>query len=421
MQLPVCWGTVSFLEVWRAVQANSHEISSADFAAASAQQASENAKLHFLPRVYLYGQSYSTDDPGACFFGNLSQRSITTNDFIPAQLNHPRSHFYTNGGVGVALPLYEGGSKVALSEAQKYIASSARYIRSSVMVGEYAQTAERYAMLLVLLDNNQEISNLKNTLREYMQRYELETTTNPVGHAGFLAMQALDNRLNMLLLGNTTEQQAIQETFTEQGVKLALDEIAAESFRTFLQQYLPVPKTCEDSPQVRALSAHAMASKEYITINSASYLPQVGLFAQKNIYHGSRDNANSYVAGVYVQWNIFDPSTFGKQIEARLAAKSKKQHVLAEQQREKIAFYNMKKQLQTASSNLETLYANRSLLKQQFEETTLLFQNGAVNALQWVESVSRVLDTIVAIKSTEAEIVHISAFLLTTTTVKVPQ
>jgi hypothetical protein len=65
----------------------------------------------------LSGQSFISNDPGTALFGKLSQREIKNSDFMADSLNHPATSLYTKTAVGVNVPLYEGGQKVALSRA----------------------------------------------------------------------------------------------------------------------------------------------------------------------------------------------------------------------------------------------------------------------------------------------------------------
>jgi hypothetical protein len=141
--------------------------------------------------------------------------------------------------------------------------------------------------------------------------------------------------------------------------------------------------------QVKASTLDLAAKME-----SARYLPKIGLFAQNNLYSGYRDLENSQSYGVYLMWEIFNSDSYNKHSEAKAKAASAKAKILSSKREESIMRSHLRASQVTLEKNLDLLFDSNNLLNEQSKNSMKLFKSGLLNALQLAEVINRRIDVI---------------------------
>src|SRR5690606_13689079 len=111
------------------------------------------------------------------------------------------------------------------------------------------------------------------------------------------------------------------------------------SSKDFVEKYLRIAATNVPSNNFKASEENAKAMAVAAEMEKARFLPKLGVFAESQAFSGDRDMANSYTAGLYLQWSLFDPADYGKHSEALLKANasSKQLQALRQQEEQQLA------------------------------------------------------------------------------------
>lgn len=386
-----------FPSVWNQINSGSAAQEASKLQTEAIAESKARASRHWLPKLYLDIKSYQTNDPGSSFFGLLEQRSLLQTDFNPDAINHPDSHIYTRGAIGVDVPLYEGGMKSSQVEALTSALQAQKNAKSQVQLEQYAQVSFAYAAIAITKKQQDKITELGTQIERLLKNYQLGNKSNPVGYSGLLGMKSLSNRLSGLKNQYDAQSKSYFIMLKELGLKNEGWSPDQKSTITFVDQYLPVTNqnaNLQSSYKVESLKENAKSNEHAITIEAAKNLPRVGAFAEGQLFNGNKDTANSYMAGVYLQWNLFDSSTYGAEKEARLKAQSIAKSAQALEQQERSERMALIESMTATRRNIELLEDSYKILLEQSKITETLFKNGSINALQFVEVLSRRADLI---------------------------
>lgn len=401
--------TLSFDSVWGDIQKNSPALQAAQLKYEAAQSAQSRSALHWLPQVYVDAKAYKTNEPGASFFGLLQQRSVESTDFNPNTLNHPESGIYTRGALGLNLPLYEGGMRSSFSRAQSAQALAEKYSAQQVQLELYTQAAESYASLSILEKQIKKMEELKKTLGQLLKNYQLGNRSNPVGYSGLLGMRSLMHRLDGVTLQYQAQLQAQKSGLREMGAEKSEWASVTQKTSEFVKKYLSVQHLSSDaaasessSYKILALKESSLAAAEFAEMEKARYLPRLGAFAEAYLFNGERKTSDGYTAGLYLQWNLFNPQDFGTYKEAQLKSKSVEKQAAALESQSRAQKNALSLTVETYEKNLELLEDSEKLMSEQTQVTAQLFKNGSISALQFVEVLNRRTDLIS--QQTEAEL-----------------
>jgi outer membrane protein TolC len=389
-------------EAWSQINSKSKVIQASNLQLESLKESKARAQRHWLPRVYLGAQAYQTNDPGASFFGLLSQRSLLNSDFNPDLINHPDTKTYTKGTLGIDLPIYEGGMKSSQVDLYNNLAKAQEHSTSQVQLEQFSQVALSYASIAVLNEQKNKISELSTQIEKLLKNYQLGNKSNPVGYSGLLGMKSVTNRLIGLKQQYDAQIKAYYEMFKEYGLKDENWSPVMTSSTEFVEKYLIGKNSTESSFKVQSMKSNVSASEEAALMEKARFLPRIGAFAETQAFKGDRDTADSYVAGLYLQWNLFDAASYGTLKEARLKADSNRKYSESLDQQERAEKLALTESLKAYQQNIQLLNDSYKLLIEQSKITETLFKNGSINALQFVEVLSRRADLIT--QQGEAEI-----------------
>lgn len=394
--LPVFAETLTLESVWQQIHAGSKTVEAAVSQLEVSQSAELRAKRHWLPRVYLDAKGYRTNDPGASFFGLIQQRSLLSSDFNPDLINRPAAETYVRGALGLDLALYEGGMKSSQVEAMSYSRKAQELVREQVNVEQFSEVAKVYGSLSLLLQQKTRLESLKAQVQGLLSKYQLGNRSNPVGYSGLLGMQALSNRLVGLLNQYEAQAAAYQRALVELGLKDELWQPQLVPTEVFMQKYFSriVPSSDKSSYKVQSLKESAKAGSSMASMEKARFLPRVGAFAESYMFNGSRDTANGYMAGVYLQWNLFNSSDYGLWGEGKARALASEKYAQALEQQERVEKSALMYSLDSYRKNIKLLNESYKLLEEQSKIASTLFRNGSITALQVVEILNRKADLI---------------------------
>lgn len=384
---------VSLSEVWQKIESSASAIQAAELSKQASAEAEQRSARHWYPRVYLGAQIYNTNDAGNNFFGLMSQRAVRNSDFAADLLNHPEAQTFSRGVLGLDLPLFEGFSQTGIHRVNVAQLEAAKTQQEKVLTDLYTEVAKNYGSFVHLKESSLELEQLNTRVEKLMKSYKLGNRSNPVGFSGHLGMQGLSLRLQGLIAQNKAEQKAIQDALYELGFKEKDWSPSDKKLEAYLKKnFAPIEN--KKSLEVKIALAQAQAAKEAISVHKAAYMPRLGLFAEASAFNGTRSLSDAYTAGIYMQWNLFDPKSYGGADEARKSALAAQYAAEALNEKNNADIKALESHRAAVLTNQDLLNQSSEILSQQVQVTEDLFHNGSVNALQFLEVLSRRLDLI---------------------------
>jgi outer membrane protein TolC len=408
---------LDFKQIWSKVVESGPLLKAAAEEEQAARIGATRASRHWYPRVFVTGRAFATNDPAISFMFTLGQRRIGASDFTPSLLNQPDSGFFEQGTLGVDLPLFEGGMKVAQARAAEKGAQAKAWESKAQNIAEYVRLAQDYAALLSLIEEKKQLLDLRVGVRGVMDHYSIGSKLNPVGYSGLLGLKSLVNRIEGLLTQNEATVQGRRS-----GIQSAAGDLPAQwrpkvdRTQEFLAVTFPSPISGvgEVPAPVQAARLGAESLGEAHEGERARFLPKVGVFAQGDLYGGSRSTATSYTGGAYLQWDLLSASNFGALGEAghRAAAAELRADALAlKMQSDRGA---SAEGVRAAETSLKLLNESSELLSEQTQTARQLFRNGSINALQLVEVLNRRIDLLSTRRDAELSLAQAKAALFMT-------
>jgi outer membrane protein TolC len=396
-----------FDQLWQQILNNSDAINARSSQLASAEVAFSRSKGHWLPKLYLQGGYTRTDSPIYSFMGNLAQRAVTPNDFVPSSLNNPDAKSFHQLNVNAVLPLYEGGVKVAINQALDHQRNQKRLERSATIVDLYSGLTKLYGLSLIAREEQSDLSAHLHELNRILSMYKVGSKNNPLGHSGLLGLQSLKARLVALQSANyALSSTAISSIGTLRGSTFSQSNLSPATLDDFIKQNLASSvkdSTFNGSFNVRALQEMAKAANLQKSAERARFLPQLSLFAQESFNHGDRDSENSYAVGLKLNWQLYNREDQGAEAQAALNAQAASYYSKAKLTQEQMQINRYQQELTAIRNGLTQLASIKSNLKKQVKITHRLFLNGVINVLQLTEVLSRYLDVTQQIKNTKKQ------------------
>lgn len=385
----------SFDDIWSSFYQKSHKQKSAVQEKELNELSLGRAERHWLPRVYVTGQWFTTNDPTAVFFNNLGQRSIEQADFIPSDLNRPGRKNFKTANLGLDLPLYEGGFKAAQSSMYETLVKASELEIKARRSEEYAELARQYGGLLVLSKNDALLKELKKNLGKIISSYQVGAQSNPVGYSGLLGLKGVDNRVRGML---AEYEMKIANSKKWISIKTESDENwnpeTVVNLQDFLVTKLSSSSTSSHSSMLLAQEMKLKTLDDMKSMEKARFLPRVGLFAQNSLYAGERDTESAQTVGLYVMWDLFNPDSYGRVEEAGARALAEKSKLQAHKQEERIMLDQLVESKSTLEKTLDILNDSDKLLMEQTANAMRLFRSGMLNALQLAEVINRRVDLV---------------------------
>lgn len=301
-------------EVLQRVQENNSQlkISQQEFLAARAQYRQTNAV--FLPNISVSHTGMTTNNPLMAFGSKLNQESVTQNDFNPARLNNPDriDNFATK--VEVQQPLinldgfWERGAaknKMQATELKSLRTGDAMKLETEKAYMQLQLAHKAVAVLEQALETAQ--ANLRlaenNFKQGYLQRSDVLAVEVRVTEVNNQLQYARSNVKNasdylMFLMGESLDV-----------VLLPKDSLSVE------MNVVTTPALPGDRADIQAMELATEARKKMYTASKMSFLPRLNAFGSYELYDDEifQGDANGYIAGVSLTWDLFDGSKrFGK-------------------------------------------------------------------------------------------------------------
>lgn len=384
-----------FNTLWDEIYQKSYDKKSSELERETFELSLKRADRHWLPRVYLGGQWFSTNDPTQVFFTNLGQRSIQQADFIPSDLNYPGRKNFKTATLGLDLPIYEGGMKSTQSSMLKSLVKASELEIKARKSEEYAEFSRQYGGLIIYTENEKYLSDLKSKLGSIIASYQVGSQSNPVGYSGLLGLKGVINRINGALY---EVELKIQNAKFWINSKIEKNEDWAPDttikLGEFLKQNLSQSAHQSYSSMLLAQEIKTSTLDDVKEMEKARHLPKIGFFAQNNMYSGNRDTQNAQAFGLYLMWDIFNSDSYGRVGEANAKALAAQAKIESGKQTEKIMWDQMNSSKITLEKSIELLSNSDELLKEQTVNAMKLFKSGMISALQLAEVLNRRVDLI---------------------------
>ncbi len=387
-----------FGDVWSRIETAAPSIQAASREIDGLNVALDRAERIWHPSVTLDTRGYVTNDAGLNFFSLLGQRRADAADFAPPELNHPGSSFFHKASLIADLPLYEGGMRETVRDATVAGVSAAKISREGIRKMEYALAARDYAMALSAASEQDALTALDGRVDQLIRRYQLGSKSSPVGYAGSLGLKSLQARIHGLLeRSRAARRSAIVALSERAGLDAAGWEPAPGDYRKMLTETLGAKSdAAAPSEQTEAMREQARAASRFGDAEKARFLPRAGLAVQGDMTTGSRATEASYLAAVYLQWSLYNPSNAGTREQAGFQAAALQLRADQQALSDRIAAARSREALAAIETNLKLISDSTALSDEQIRIAETLFQNGSINALQLSEVISRRADLVIA-------------------------
>lgn len=385
----------SFETLWSEFYQKSLQQKSVGLDKEASEFALSRAKKHWLPRVYVEGKWFSTNDPTQVFFTNLGQRSIQQSDFIPSDLNSPGRKSFKTATLGLDLPLYEGGMKSSQSSMFESLMKASELEVKAKKSEEYAEFSRQYGGILHHTRSDLHLTDLQQQLEKIIANYQVGSQSNLIGYSGLLGLKGVKNRIEGMLYDfNLKISHAKKWINTKTEIHENWTPNISQKLNDFLNENLTHSSTASYSSLIFAQQFKMKTLEDAKDMEKSRYLPRVGLFAQNNLYSGNRDTANAQAYGLYLMWDLFNNDSYARVSEANAKAMAAKARLEAGKQEEKIMLEQLLESKAALEKILGLIENSDNLLKEQTQNAMKLFRSGMLSALQLAEVINRRVDLI---------------------------
>ena len=353
-----------------------------------------------LPNIKASYTGISTNNPLMAFGSKLNQERVTMEDFNPANLNNPKNIFNFATKLEVQQPIYNkdavymkkaGEVKV---EVLKLKQERTREYLKFELNKAYMQLQMAYKNVEVLegaratvLANKKVIDNyFKNGMIQKSDVLDMNVRVAEIDSQIRFAKSNVQNASDYLfyLLDESPENKVMEpaEKLEYQEDLLALDPVLSndrkdlQAFRKSLESYDYLVKSSE-----------------------AKFLPRLNAFGSFELYDNKpyQFNANGYLVGVELSWNIFDGMKAKSEIAKYKADLAKSETEVAQYQKQSILELN-KAYRQVADADNKV-----KLSKQAWEQTAEAYRIRKNRYEQGLEKASDVLNAETLMSKKELE------------------
>lgn len=282
------------------------KISQQDFAIANANY--EQTRAVILPRFNLSNTSTFTNNPLNAFGFKLLQKTVSASDFNPVLLNDPGQVENFNTRIEVLQPLInvDGWKKRKAANLQVLAASlqaerSGDYLELEV-IKTYMQLQLAYKSVEVLqkaretAEANQKVAknNLEQGLLQNADYLNVEVRASDIENQLLYAQSNVKNASDYLafLIGDNSENVYIPDE------SLTIEVSGFNEFSSFNAQ----------RNDIKAMQFGVEAQEEMLKSSKMSFIPRANAFAnyEWNDAEVFGFNANNYLFGLQLSWDIFD-------------------------------------------------------------------------------------------------------------------
>ncbi|NJY61610.1 TolC family protein [Salinimicrobium sp. CDJ15-81-2] len=342
-------------EVLQRVEENNSQlkISQQEFLAARAQYRQTNAV--FLPNISVSHTGMTTNNPLMAFGSKLNQERLTQSDFDPARLNDPHriDNFATK--VEVQQPLinldgiWQRGAakdKMQATGLQSERTGDAMKLETEKAYMQLQLAHKAVTVLEQALETAQ--ANLRlaenNFKQGYLQRSDVLAVEVRVTEVNNQLQYARSNVQNasdylMFLMGESPDV-----------VLLPKDSLSVQ------MNSVTTPALPGDRSDIKAMELATEARKKMYTASKMSVLPRLNAFGSYELYDDEifQGDANGYMAGVALTWDIFDGTKrFGKTQQSKAEFKQAELELEQHVQQSQMELNRATRALQDAENKLQ--------------------------------------------------------------------
>ena len=342
-------------EILERVQENNSRlrISRQEFLAARAQYRQTNAV--FLPNISVSHTGMTTNNPLMAFGSKLNQESVTQSDFDPARLNDPDriDNFATKFEVQQPLVNLDGfwqrgaaKNKMEATELESVRTGDAMKLETEKAYMQLQLAHKAVTVLEQALETAQ--ANLRlaqnNFKQGYLQRSDVLAVEVRVTEVNNQLQYARSNVKNasdylMFLMGDSIDV-----------VLVPKDSLSVEMNPVNTSE-LP-----GDRADIKAMELAAQARRKMYTADQMSFLPRLNAFGSYELYDDElfQGDANGYMAGVALTWDIFDGSKrIGKAQQSKAEFKQAELELEQHVQQSQMELNRATRALQDAENKLQ--------------------------------------------------------------------
>ena len=307
---------LSIKEAVDAVTANNSAVQSARIDEAIAQQKYKQTNAGFLPQVNFSYTALATNNPLNVFGFKLQQQIVTVEDFNPEHLNHPSGTSDFATVIGVQQPLLNMDAVYMKKSAEAQVES---YQFKTKRTAEYLifETEKAYYQLQL---THRAVAVLEEALSTAKSMYDF---TNNRFNQGLIQKPDLLN-VEVQVLGIESKLNEAKANVLNAsdylgvlmnkptGVLYSTDSLKEMQSNGKTEFNLPGNRT-DFLAIEKAMEATGLMMKS----SRMKLLPRINAFGsyQLNDKSFAAFNATSYLAGIQLNWNIFDGNNIKRQVE----------------------------------------------------------------------------------------------------------
>jgi hypothetical protein len=393
--------TNEFDQLWSKSGPQSASIRAAAATESAAGSKAARLSRHWFPKLSLQSQLVSTNDPTTTLFSTLGSRSLEAADLNPATINQPAREWFARGGLNLDWAIFEGGARTQAQQGAN-LELEAQTLQLAIQKdAEYAMWVQQYARGLSVERELKQLLDVKSRLAQSLKTYRLGSKENPVGYSGLLGLKALMNRVEALEAQLQADASQVTHWFRSKTNLSTLNLKYEGAPKKFIEHRLGQAAKAGEARTSQSAQKMAEAYSQYAEAEKARWLPKVGLFAQGNLVNGPRNLGTALEAGAYLQWELFNPTQIGVLSESRALASAAEARAAGQSEEARVRQQSLVEVLPVLSANLDRTQDSMALTSEQTQVTDRLFRSGSINALQFVEVLSRRVDLIEAQKQLE--------------------
>jgi outer membrane protein TolC len=306
-------------EVLEKVQENNRQlkISQQEFLAARAQYRQTNAV--FLPNISVSHTGMTTNNPLMAFGSKLNQESVTQNDFNPARLNDPDriDNFATKVEVQQPLINLDGFWQRGAAK-NKMQATELQGVRT----GDHMKLETEKAYMQLQLAHKA-VSVLEQALETAQANLRLAENNFKQGYLQRSDVLAVEVRVtevnNQLQYAKSNVKNASDYLMFRMGESIDVVLVPKDSLSVQMNA-VTTSALPGDRADIKAMELATEARKKMYTASKMSFLPRLNAFGSYELYDDElfQGDANGYIAGVALTWDLFDGSkSLGKAQQAK--------------------------------------------------------------------------------------------------------
>lgn len=293
-----------------------------------------NANYHetdavFLPQISVGYTAITTNNPMNAFGFLLNQRTVTSQDFDPAKLNHPSASQNYSADLNVKLPLVNADMFYARKGAkyqEEVYKNKAKYTQNRItfeVKKAYTQLQFSYQAQEILQSTLKDVTRIYESVNNFynqglVQKSDVlnaQVQVNTVESALIKASSSVKNASDglRLLMGANKEGNTYQT-----------DSLTQQQFQSDGQSFSTL------RPDVVAMQKAFDASRMMVKSSNMSFLPRINAFGSYNLNDSKAFgfDADSYLIGINMSWDIFSGNRNRSKLKASILQRNKIQEEL---------------------------------------------------------------------------------------------